>query len=81
MYGCKQAPTCPLWQLAPSQTANTRYVGFNGSAIQPDTPPLQSTVSLPLAEASFYTSAAPNPQNLSFLALPNAVIIFFNPSS
>lgn len=83
MYGCTQAPTCPLWQLALSQTANTSYVGSSGSAIQPDTLPLQCCllVSLPLVEASFYTSAAPNPQNLPSLALPNAVIISFSLSS
>lgn len=45
MYGCKQAPTCPLRQLAPSQTSNTSYVGSSRSAIQPDTLPLQSAVS------------------------------------
>lgn len=82
MYGCTQAPTCPLWQLALRQTANTSYVGSDevlSSLIYCLCRVL--SVSLPLVEASFCTSAAPNPQNLPSLALPNAVIISFSLSS
>lgn len=83
MYGCTQAPTCPLWQLALRQTDSQHQLcRLWWSAIQPDILPLRVLlVSLPLVEASFCTSAAPNPQNLPSLALPNAVIISFSLSS